>query len=423
MSENLNIVMNGTQPSGCYWNHTAGEIGMTFAYCLIFLVSLAGNTVVGIIVYKTKTMRKPINFFIVNMAMSDLLFPIFLIPREIQLLYIDSWLIGGPLGQALCKLVIFLSDVSLIVSIQSLVLIAVDRFAAVVYPLRSPLITMRRPINFLIVNMAMSDLLFHIFGFPYWMQTLYIDFWLIGGPLGQALCKLTYYLPYVSLIVSIQSLVLIAVDRFGAVVYPLRSPLISSKLCPFFILATWIVAMAIQSPELVALKLVEYPGGLVCSRHWNEAFGESWSVENYYVLILVIFFIIPLMLIAILYIIIYLKVKSQKIPGEELANFGQQRLQRKRNVLKMAFAIVLGFAVCWLPLIIFWFLFFFTSDIWSCGSQYFIIVAFFMARANCAINPCICFIFSRNYREGLNNLLRLRCSFKVGTHEGTNPCN
>ena len=329
--------MNETQPSGCYWNHTAGKIGMTFAYCLIFLVSLAGNTVVGIIVYKTKTMRKPINFFIVNMAMSDLLFPIFLIPREIQLLYIDSWLIGGPLGQALCKLVIFLSDVSLIVSIQSLVLIAVD--------------------------------------------------------------------------------------RFGAVVYPLRSPLISSKLCPFFILATWIVAMAIQSPELVAVKLVEYPGGLVCSRHWNEAFGESWSIENYYVLILVIFFIIPLMLIAILYIIIYLKVKSQKIPGEELANFGQQRLQRKRNVLKMAFAIVLGFAVCWLPLIIFWFLFFFTSDIWSCGSQYFIIVAFFMARANCAINPCICFIFSRNYREGLNNLLRLRCSFKVGTHEGTNLCN
>lgn len=46
---------------------TAEKIGMTFAHCLIFIVSLAGNTVIGIIFYKTKTMRKPINFFIVNM--------------------------------------------------------------------------------------------------------------------------------------------------------------------------------------------------------------------------------------------------------------------------------------------------------------------------------------------------------------------
>jgi len=318
--------MNETQPSGCYWNHGAGKIGITLAYCLVFLVSLAGNTVIGIIVYKKKTMRKPINFFIVNMAMSDLLFPIFLIPREIQLLYIDSWLIGGPLGQALCKLVIFLSDVSLFVSILSLVLIAVD--------------------------------------------------------------------------------------RFGAVVYPLRSPLISSKLCLFFILATWIVAMAVQSPKLFAYKLVEYPGGLLCEMRWNEAFGAFSFIENYYVSILVVFIISPSVLIAILYIIIYLKLKSQKIPGERSANFGQQRLHRKRSVLKMAFAIVLGFAVCQLPLGIFWFLFFFASDIWSCDSKYFIIVAFFMARTNCALNPCICFIFSRNYREGLKAFLRLPCSFK-----------
>ena len=135
----MNTTMNATQPSGSISNPE--KIGKTFAYCLIFLVSLAGNTVIGIVVYKTKTMRKPINFLIVNMAISDLLLPIFLIPPEIQELYIDSWLIGGPLGQALCKLVIFLADVSTAVSVQSLVLIAVDRFGAVVYPLRSPLIS------------------------------------------------------------------------------------------------------------------------------------------------------------------------------------------------------------------------------------------------------------------------------------------
>jgi len=237
MSENANTTINGTQPSSCSSNPTAEKIGKTIAYCLIFLVSLTGNTVIGVIVYKSKTMRKPINFFIVNMAMSDLLFPIILIPSEIQGLYIDSWLIGGPLGQALCKLVVFVPDVSNVVSIQSVVLIAVD--------------------------------------------------------------------------------------RFGAVVYPLRSPLISSKLCPFFIVATWIVAMAIFSPYLVAFKLVEYPEGLVCIIQWNEAFGENSSIKNYHASLVVVSYLIPLLLIAILYIIIFQKLKSQKIPGEQSISAGQ----------------------------------------------------------------------------------------------------
>ena len=62
---------------------TAAKIGMTFADCLIFLVSLAGNTVIGIIVYKTKTMRKLFHFLVVGMAMSDLVIPIFLILCDI----------------------------------------------------------------------------------------------------------------------------------------------------------------------------------------------------------------------------------------------------------------------------------------------------------------------------------------------------
>ena len=203
--------MNGTQPLSCYWNPTAKKIGLTFAYSLIVLVSLAGNTVIGIIVYKMKTMRKPINFLIVNMAISDLMLPIFVIPPEIQMLYIDSWLIGGPLGQALCKLVDFLISVSNAVSIQSLVLIAVD--------------------------------------------------------------------------------------RFGAVVFPLRSPLIRSKLCSFFILGTWIIAMTVQSPYLFAYKLVEYSGGLAC-----DFFAQSSSFDHYEVSVLVTFYLIPWVVLVILYI-------------------------------------------------------------------------------------------------------------------------
>ena len=252
----------------------------------------------------------------------------------------------------------------------------------------------------------MSDLVIPIFLTPWNIQLLYINSWLIGGLLGQALCKLVNFLPDVSTAVSIQSLVLIAVDRFGAVVFPLRSPLISSKLCPVFILTTWIVAIAVHTPFLVAVKVVEYPGGLLCNLRWKEVFGEFSSFEHYAMPILMIFYLIPLVFIAVLYIIIYIKLKSQKIPGEQSANAGQQRQRRERNVLKMAIAIVLGFAVCLLPFSITWFLWFSASDKWSCGFQYFAAFAFFMGRINCAVNPCICFIFSRNYRIGLKTLFR-----------------
>jgi len=129
---------------------------------------------------------------------------------------------------------------------------------------------MRKPINFLITNRAISVLLFPILLIPRDIQLLYVN-----------LCKLASLLTGVPVAVSIQSLVLIAVDRFGAVVYPLRSLLISSKLCPFFILATWIVALAFFSPDLFAFKLIEYPEGLSCLLDWKEAFGESSSFENY----------------------------------------------------------------------------------------------------------------------------------------------
>ena len=275
MSAKLNTTVNGSH-SGllphCI-NPSAERIGATFVYSLLFVVSLAGNIFIGIIVYKTKTMRKPFNFFIVNMAMSDMLYPIFLFPRNLTELYLHSWLISGPLGQALCKLVPFLADASAVVSIQSLVLIAVD--------------------------------------------------------------------------------------RFGAVVFPLRSPLISSRLYPSFILATWIVAMAIHSPYLFAFALVEYSGGTKCMAQWNEPFGDSTSYENYVLAISILLFYIPLFSMIILYVTILLKLKSHEIPGEPSVNAEKQRMKRERNVVKMSIAIVLAFATCRLPYTISHLLYFF----------------------------------------------------------------
>ena len=71
--------------------------------------------------------------------MSDLLYPTFLFPVLLEDMHVGSWLIGGTPGQALCKLHVFLADCSVLVMIQSLVLIAVD----LLVPLRSSVVTRR----------------------------------------------------------------------------------------------------------------------------------------------------------------------------------------------------------------------------------------------------------------------------------------
>ena len=307
---------NGSIESSSCFSKTAYKIGQTIALSLILAVSLMANCFIVMIVYKTPALRKPINYFIACMAISDLLYSIFWIPLYLSSL-LTSWRIDGQLGQALCKLVPFFGDISFVVSIQNLVLIAVD--------------------------------------------------------------------------------------RFGAVVFPLRSPFIRSKLCPFFISAMWIVAGAVSSPNLFTFQLVEFSGEIQCGRRWKKAFGESSSFTDFLLPYCVLLIFIPVMLLVILYSIILAKLKTQAHPGQSV-NTQQRRKRQNRNVLQMSIAIVLVFVSCWLPFYTNLFVIEYSS-VQSCAFLLYFDVAVLMTVGYCAINPIICFIFSSNYRQGLKRLM------------------
>ena len=68
-------------------------IANTFAYGVIIVVALIRNCFIGAIAFKTKSMGRTIDYLIVNMAMSDLLLPIFTVPRILTDLYVVYWLI------------------------------------------------------------------------------------------------------------------------------------------------------------------------------------------------------------------------------------------------------------------------------------------------------------------------------------------
>ena len=134
---------------------SAGSPGMTGKekailmpfYFISLLVALIGNVLIIVMFYKYKPIRKSINYFVLNMAISDLFTPLTIMPYIIAKTLSNGpgFLspLPSPLAEVICKLCFFLADSSFDVSIISLLMISLDRLIAVVFPLQIKLISMK----------------------------------------------------------------------------------------------------------------------------------------------------------------------------------------------------------------------------------------------------------------------------------------
>ena len=168
--------------------------------------------------------------------------------------------------------------------------------------------------NYLIANMAASDLLMSLFTVP---RELVESFtgprrWLLDGITGSALCKLVYFFQDVSVAVSIQSLVVIAIDRYRDVVFPFRPPVITSKVCKVIIPIIWMVAMCIHGACFYTAPLVTQHNKLYCIFSWAPYFEERPTQERYLMFIPVFSTFVPLCVILTLYTLILIELRKRK---------------------------------------------------------------------------------------------------------------
>ena len=144
------------------------QVVMTAGYVILFIFSLIGNIVVITAFFKQKKeLRTPVQCFLVNMAVSDLFVPLFVIPRRIKQIYHGwgTWLIAGVLEEILCKSVNFADEVSVTVSSQSMVFIAAERFWAIVFPMRSFFISSEKITSRVICFTWISSTIFFFYYF------------------------------------------------------------------------------------------------------------------------------------------------------------------------------------------------------------------------------------------------------------------
>ena len=144
----MNATLNGTSfVLLCTGAKPSETVKMT-TYYLLMIIALVGNLLIVVVFYRNKSLKITLRYLIVNMAVSDLIVPVTVLPR---LTAENVWYVDGVQGSILCKFVNVVWEVSNVVSIISMVMIAVDRFHAVLFAMKPALITRKTCLKLIVV--------------------------------------------------------------------------------------------------------------------------------------------------------------------------------------------------------------------------------------------------------------------------------
>ncbi|XP_035689673.1 somatostatin receptor type 5-like [Branchiostoma floridae] len=112
----------------------ARAIVVPLVYSIICLVGIAGNGLVIYLVWRHREMRTVTNYYIVNLAVTDLAFLICCVPFSAAKIVSHSW----EFGEFLCKFVFYFMQVTAQATCMTLAVLSLDRFWAIVKPFQTP---------------------------------------------------------------------------------------------------------------------------------------------------------------------------------------------------------------------------------------------------------------------------------------------
>ena len=265
-------------------------------------------------------------------------------------------------------------------------------------------------VNYFIANMAASDLLISTFAVPNRLCQIVLGprTWLIDGIVGSILCKLVYFFQDLSTAVSIQSLVVISIERYRAIVYPYRPAVITPKRCKWIIPLIWLTSAALHGIYFYAARLVTRNNTTKCDFSWEPKFDNRETQERYVAVVLALVVFIPFCVITFTYSrIIWSLRNSEASRGSGSPTRSSSHRAENIKAFKNICAIVIAFACCVLPLYIFAILFYFVWK-WKlpCNMIQVSFVAHFALYSNAAISPVISLVRFDRYRQGLKGIFK-----------------
>ena len=259
----------------------------------------------------------------------------------------------------------------------------------------------RNPTSFLFVNMAVADLMVAVFQMPFNI----IHFYVFGSSdfFEAYRCRFLYYAVYVSFLASIFCLILMALDRYFAVVHPFRRSIWFRKpkiISPVI----WISSMALMSIVLVAFKLVR-----------GKCRIDISLILPFYASFFAFGFLLPFAVISVLYTLVARKLWLHEVPVDHNVSENQREQEiPKKKVIRMLIIVVVVFVVCWLPVHVYQMddgvsivvSGFTRGTDWD---PYVIIyICYWLSQANSAINPWLYIGLNGKMKAAFKNMIRCR---------------
>ncbi|KAL9958279.1 hypothetical protein ACROYT_G035276 [Oculina patagonica] len=253
---------------------------------------------------------------------------------------------------------------------------------------------MRTPMNYLLVNLAIADILYATFITPKIVMSVNLSH--PEGVYGAIICKLLTggSIAWIGAFSSIPTLAAIAIERYYAVIYPYsnKGKLTTRKL-KVIIPGIWIFSVTFLIPIFLVMKV---KGGF-CVDSWPE----PWMVKAYHLAVDVLVFL-PLTLMVVLYSRVVYTLWLKRSDENQLNHqqIGVARVRKRVTLMVVTVSIIFG--VSWGTMQVLYFLFYFAS--YTLGPVT-IAVTNTMVLFNSAVNPFVYALLNQQFRRKMKRMI------------------
>ncbi|XP_010714919.1 uracil nucleotide/cysteinyl leukotriene receptor [Meleagris gallopavo] len=247
------------------------------------------------------------------------------------------------------------------------------------------------PANIFLMHLAVADLSF-VLVLP---TRLVYHFSGNHWPFGEIPCRLTGFLFYLNMYASIYFLMCISVDRFLAIVHPvksikLRRPLYAHLACAFL----WLIVGVAMAPLLLSVQTVEMNNTTICLQLYREKASRHALVS------LAVAFTFPFVTTVTCYLLIIRSLKSGNRVEKHL----------KEKAIKMIIMVLMIFLVCFVPYHVnrYIYILHYNGTKASCETQRLLAlnnrITSCLTSLNGAFDPVMYFFVAEKFRDALCNL-------------------
>lgn len=269
----------------------------------------------------------------------------------------------------------------------------------------------RTTVNIFIANLAFSDLLMTVLNIPFTTARIFMEDWIFGS----FLCHVVPFIQATSVYVSTLTMCFIAVDRFRAILQPMRRRISSKIASSVAIAAIWIIAMFFSLPFLLFNRVIESDPFAIetftirtyttCRVVYPEP--QDLYIKSINVITFLLQFGIPFTIMVSLYTRIGVKIWSRATIGATTLEQETRQLKAKKRTILMLLLVAIVFACCWLPYNLYYLLKDFGVIHYDLHFQ---IAVHWLAMSSVCYNPFIYFWLNRRFQSILRSGVQRLCS-------------